>query len=128
VSYSNAVIRAYANGELFNTYNGGGNIGDVTPSQNDFRIAGRQAAAQYYSGGVDEMVIYNRALTSSEIANLIPPSRAIYDTDGDGLPDVVEDANGNGSSDSGETDWMNYDSGNGLSGEGDLQVYTPIKP
>ena len=29
------------------------------------------------------------------------------DTDGDGIPDYVEDTNGNGSVDSGETDWQN---------------------
>jgi hypothetical protein len=29
------------------------------------------------------------------------------DTDGDGIPDYLEDANGNGSVDSGETDWQN---------------------
>jgi hypothetical protein len=29
-----------------------------------------------------------------------------YDTDGDGVPDYLEDANGNGAVDSGETDWQ----------------------
>jgi hypothetical protein len=29
------------------------------------------------------------------------------DTDGDGVPDYIEDANGNGTVDSGETDWQN---------------------
>jgi hypothetical protein len=29
------------------------------------------------------------------------------DTDGDGIPDYIEDANGNGAVDSGETDWQN---------------------
>ena len=28
------------------------------------------------------------------------------DTDGDGIPDYIEDANGNGTVDSGETDWQ----------------------
>jgi hypothetical protein len=30
-----------------------------------------------------------------------------WDTDRDGLPDYLEDRNGNGSADSGETDWQN---------------------
>jgi hypothetical protein len=29
------------------------------------------------------------------------------DTDGDGVPDYLEDRNGNGTVDSGETDWQN---------------------
>ena len=33
-------------------------------------------------------------------------SQAI-DTDGDGIPDYLEDRNGNGTVDSGETDWQN---------------------
>jgi hypothetical protein len=49
------------------------------------------------------------------------------DTDGDGLPDYFEDANGNGSADSGETDWQSYNSLNGLTGTPGLQVFTPLK-
>jgi hypothetical protein len=49
------------------------------------------------------------------------------DTDGDGLPDYFEDANGNGSADSGETDWQSYNSLNGLSGTPGLEVFTPLK-
>ncbi len=49
------------------------------------------------------------------------------DTDGDGVPDYLEDRNGNGTLDSGETDWQTYNSPNGLSGGGGLQVFTPLK-
>src|SRR5438445_8576019 len=38
----------------------------------------------------------------------IDPSTGLpYDADGDGIPDYLEDANGNGNVDSGETDWTN---------------------
>jgi len=49
------------------------------------------------------------------------------DTDGDGLPDYLEDRNGNGSYDSGsgETDWQTSNSG--ISGAAGLQVFTPLK-
>jgi hypothetical protein len=48
-----------------------------------------------------------------------------WDTDGDGLPDYLEDRNGNGTFDSGETDWQTSNSG--LSGPAALQVFTPLK-
>ena len=50
------------------------------------------------------------------------------DADGDGLPDYFEDANGNGSVDTGETNWQSYNSPNGLTGRPGLQVFTPLKP
>ena len=50
------------------------------------------------------------------------------DTDGDGIPDYLEDANGNGVVDQGETDWTSYNSPNGLTTTNGLQVFTPLKP
>jgi archaellum component FlaF (FlaF/FlaG flagellin family) len=49
------------------------------------------------------------------------------DTDGDGLPDYLEDANGNGLVDNGETSWTNYNSLNGLVSPNGLVVFTPLK-
>ena len=49
------------------------------------------------------------------------------DTDGDGLADYFEDTNGNGSPDSGETDWLSYNSFNGITGSPGLQVFTPLR-
>ena len=51
-----------------------------------------------------------------------------YDADSDGFPDYFEDTNGNGSVDTGETNWQSYDSPNGLTGNPGLQVFTPLKP
>ena len=55
-------------------------------------------------------------------ANGIP-----QDYDGDGLPDYLEDANGNGAVNTGETDWRAYNSPNGLTGGDGLRVFTPLK-
>jgi hypothetical protein len=49
------------------------------------------------------------------------------DTDGDGVPDYLEDANGNGVVDAGENSWTNYNSFNGLVTPNGLKVYTPLK-
>ena len=53
------------------------------------------------------------------------------DTDGDGIPDYLEDRNGNGnainSPDPGETDWNTYTSANALSLPTAFSVFTPLK-
>jgi hypothetical protein len=49
------------------------------------------------------------------------------DFDGDGIPDWLEDQNGNGAVDAGESDWTSYNSPHGLSGSPGLQVFTPLK-
>ncbi len=48
------------------------------------------------------LVLFALRIQSAEV----PP---LLDTDGDGLPDVVEDRNQNGRRDDGETDWRNAD-------------------
>ena len=56
------------------------------------------------------------------------PLRSPADGDGDGIPDPVEDWNGNGIHDAaaGETDWATYNSANGLGTGGALRVFTPL--
>ncbi len=48
-------------------------------------------------------------------------------TAGDGIPDYLADANGNGIVDPGEISWMNYYSLNGLANGNGLLVFTPLK-
>lgn len=49
------------------------------------------------------------------------------DTEGDGVPDYLEDANGNGDENDDSTSWKSYNSANGLMGASALQVFTPLK-
>jgi hypothetical protein len=51
------------------------------------------------------------------------------DSDGDGLLNIAEDINGNGTFDSalGETDWQNYNSLFGIGTGPGLVVFTPLK-
>ena len=68
VTYDNGLITTYANGVQVHQYQGSGPIGDVEPTNNDFRIGNRQNFVVPFSGTIDELKVYNRALSSSEVA------------------------------------------------------------
>jgi hypothetical protein len=50
-----------------------------------------------------------------------------YDSDGDGIPDYLEDRNGNGVVNGSETDWQSYNSRYGIGSGPGLQVFTPLR-
>jgi len=49
-----------------------------------------------------------------------------FDTDGDGIPDWVEDLNGDGSATGDPTSWTSYNSGNSV-GAGSVILFSPLK-
>src|SRR6185503_16394024 len=65
--YTNGVILSYTNGNLAHIYNGSGSLGDVVPAANELWLGGRQGAVEYFSGLLDEVSIYRRALPSNEV-------------------------------------------------------------
>jgi RHS repeat-associated protein len=68
VVYDAGVIKTYINGSLVHTFNGQGAITDYDGgAYNDFRIGGRQESAQHFQGRIDEVRVWNRALSASEI-------------------------------------------------------------
>jgi hypothetical protein len=42
-------------------------MGDADSANNDFRIGGRQGASEFFSGVIDSVRVYNRALTAGEV-------------------------------------------------------------
>lgn len=70
LTYNNGEVKTYANGNLVHTYLGSGAIGDVATSQNDFRIGNRQEADQDFMGLIDEVSVYNQALTAADVTKL----------------------------------------------------------
>jgi hypothetical protein len=105
-----AAVRLYLNGVLDAA---GTASGTAATSTHPFTLAyaGHHA---FFPGALDDVRLYSRALSEVEIPQL---HRGVpRDTDGDGLPDYLEDLNGNGRVDPGETDPNNRDTdGDGLS-------------
>lgn len=88
VTYDGSTVRTYANDSLVNIQAGSGFITDAHPSENDFRIGGRQCGVcvnEYFNGGIDEVRVYNRALSEVEVQALAnmgntPPTVSITGT------------------------------------------------
>jgi hypothetical protein len=73
LSYGDGSVRTFANGALVHTrtYNSSSTLGDAHVGQEDFRIGGRQSSCcnQYFRGSIDEVKVYNRTRSASEIQN-----------------------------------------------------------
>jgi hypothetical protein len=68
--YSNSVLCIYVNGVLRTNLACTGNVADYWVASNQFRIGGRQMNnwEYYYTGQVDEVVVFNRPLLADEVA------------------------------------------------------------
>ena len=71
LTYDGSEIRLYKNGQVLYIRTAGGEIGDVAPALNEFRIAARQdpAAPSYFDGGIGDVEVVDRAMSLVEIDN-----------------------------------------------------------
>ena len=70
-SSNTQTAKTYANGELIHTVHVQGEIGHHgNAAQDSFRIGGREALSQYFDGVIDEVYVYDRALSEQEVAAL----------------------------------------------------------
>lgn len=68
VVYDAGDVRVYVNGtEVDSETLVGTTIGDAATSQNDFPIGARQGATRYFQGRIDDVRVYNQALTDLQI-------------------------------------------------------------
>ena len=65
-TYDGSVLRLYVDGVLKATKN---TVGTVTASTGALRIGGNSVWGEWFNGVLDEIRIYNRALSPTEIAN-----------------------------------------------------------
>lgn len=64
VTYDGAAMRIYVNGALVRTTN---TTGAIRTSTGAFRIGGNSVWGEYFAGTIDEVRVYNRALSASDI-------------------------------------------------------------
>lgn len=77
VTYDAGLIKTYINGALRHTHLPVGQGGTIAASVGQFRIGGRQYSdtlgrdyRQNFDGKIDEVAVYNRALTAGEVLRL----------------------------------------------------------
>ena len=70
VVYNNGIITTYGNGTAVHTFNGSGSIGDVVSGQDELWIGNRMNADGGFDGIMDEIKLYNKALSDSQIQSL----------------------------------------------------------
>jgi hypothetical protein len=71
-------------------------VGSVTRQNTDnIDVIGNYQGGYQNWGGLDDLRIYSRALGAGEVGSLATGALAPRDSDGDGIPDYLEDPNGN---------------------------------
>lgn len=70
-------VSFYVNGTLLGTVGGGGNTTAAASSASLFSIGVLPAVGQFFRGGIDELRVYDRGLTASEIAALVPEPASV---------------------------------------------------
>jgi hypothetical protein len=118
-----ATIRLYLNGVL----DAAGTLSAPPVARTDPVWMGHLSGFTHFPGLLDDVRVYDRALSAGEIAGLAARPNWHYDTDGDGIPDYLEDRNGNGSFDAGDPSNWEVTNSTGMESASSLQVFTPLK-
>ena len=71
-TYDGEVAKTYANGDLVDSRQAAGLIGDQYPDQNELRIGGRQRGGDFFQGYIDDVQVWNVARTQTEIRSSLP--------------------------------------------------------
>jgi hypothetical protein len=110
----------YATGALGDAYLVGSsflNVGNQTAAAAGLGQYTVQASANARDTGIVDLGYHSVGVSTT--------SGPVLDTDGDGWADYLEDLNGNGVQDTGESLTLSV---NGLNAPGSLQLFTPTQP
>jgi len=77
-TYDGKVFKCYIDGELAEEW---GYVGKMPENTASVTIGRRSRGGTFFNGMIDEVQIYNRALTAAEIKQLIPPQLKAYEPD-----------------------------------------------
>jgi PKD repeat protein len=113
-TYDGATLRLFVNGVLVSSR---GVSGSLTTSSGVLRIGGNSVWGDYFAGRIDDVRIYNRALTAAEIQGAMntpvrppnqPPAAAAQASPLSGPAPLTVTFNGTGSSDPDPGDTLTY--------------------
>jgi hypothetical protein len=105
----------------------------------NYYIPTNSALTNAGSTTADLLALYHYTMTTNQVKETnswvdigfhyvaVDGSGKPLDNDGDGVPDYLEDKNGNGTVDGGENSWTSYNSTNSLPSAPGLIVLTPLK-
>ena len=98
-TYDQSVMKLYLNGLPVATNAVGAHA--IAASSSRLRISGDDNSHIYFKGLIDEVSVYNTALSDAQIQAIYNAGVAgkcpwVFDLDGNGVPDAQEDANHNG--------------------------------
>lgn len=96
VVFDHGTVHTYLDGVLGHTgTSGAGVLGDAHPAQDELRIGGREGipGGQNFQGSIDEVELFDRALTAAEIAAIAAAGtdgKCKADADADGVLDAFD--------------------------------------
>jgi len=88
MTYNGASIKLYINGQLNNTIDA---TGDLKINTRNVSIGSDNGAQKFFNGLIDEVKLFNSALSQTEIQAIYNNQTVASDSDGDGIPDDEDD-------------------------------------
>ena len=80
LTYNQGEINFYLDGALIYIYQGSGILSDFHPGLDDLRFGGRMFNNSKFNGSIDNIAIWNRALTETEVQQLANSSTYLWST------------------------------------------------
>lgn len=80
ITFNQGIVNYYINGTLSETQDFGVNLKYIFQNQSNIQIGSRSGTSQYFNGSIDNVIIFNRSLSISEISQLYNSQLTKYDS------------------------------------------------